>query len=92
MVQSVTSKMPQVVVLSQKSAPDMAGVRSNGVHANTKPAAAHISLASALAQQGPPFDAQRIASLKEAIASGSYRIDLGAIADGVIRFGSHNSA
>jgi anti-sigma28 factor (negative regulator of flagellin synthesis) len=26
--------------------------------------------------------------LKEAIASGNYRIDLGAIADGVIRFGS----
>lgn len=92
MVQSVTSKMPQLVVLSQKSAPDIAGLRSNDAQATTKPATAHISLASALAQKGPPFDAERIASLKEAIASGTYRIDLGAIADGVIRFGLHDPA
>lgn len=92
MVQSVSSKMPQLVVLSQKSAPDIAGLRSNDAQATAKPAAAHISLASALAQKGPPFDAERIASLKEAIASGTYRIDLGAIADSVIRFGSHDPA
>ena len=33
------------------------------------------------------FPENSIASLKEAIASGNYRIDLGAIADGIIRFG-----
>jgi flagellar biosynthesis anti-sigma factor FlgM len=47
-----------------------------------------LSLAAALAQLGPPHDASKIASLKAAIASGSYQINLGNIADGIIRFGS----
>jgi flagellar biosynthesis anti-sigma factor FlgM len=47
----------------------------------------HLSLAAALTQLGPPYDAQKIASLKAAIASGSYQINLGDIADGIIRFG-----
>lgn len=46
-----------------------------------------LSLASALAQKGPPFDADKVASLKAAIASGNYQINLGNIADGLIRFG-----
>ncbi len=46
-----------------------------------------LSLASALAQKGPPFDADKVASLKAAIASGNYQINLGNIADGMIRFG-----
>lgn len=48
----------------------------------------NLSLAAALAQLGPPHDAGRVASLKAAIASGSYQINLGNIADGIIRFGS----
>ncbi len=46
-----------------------------------------LSLASALAQMGPPFDAGRVALLKAAIANGSYQIDLGSVADGIVRFG-----
>jgi flagellar biosynthesis anti-sigma factor FlgM len=46
-----------------------------------------LSLAAALAQKGPPFDAERVASLKAAIASGEYRIDLTAVADAIVRFG-----
>ena len=51
-----------------------------------------LSLASALAQMGPPFDASKVASLKAAIASGSYQINLGAIADGIVRFGLNDQA
>lgn len=46
-----------------------------------------LSLAAALTQLGPPFDAEKVATLKAAIASGDYRIHLGNIADGIIRFG-----
>jgi flagellar biosynthesis anti-sigma factor FlgM len=51
-----------------------------------------LSLASALAQMGPPFDAGKVASLKAAIASGSYQINLGEIADGIVRFGLNDQA
>lgn len=47
----------------------------------------NLSLAAALAQLGPPHDAGKVASLKAAIANGSYQINLGNIADGIIRFG-----
>ena len=87
MVHSVTSKPPQLVAVTAKPAADVAGTRSAVAQAAPS-TTQHISLASALAQKGPPFDAEKIASLKEAIASGNYRIDLGAIADGFIRFGS----
>jgi flagellar biosynthesis anti-sigma factor FlgM len=46
-----------------------------------------LSLAAALAQKGPPFDAERIASLRAAITSGEYRVDLTSVADAIIRFG-----
>jgi flagellar biosynthesis anti-sigma factor FlgM len=46
-----------------------------------------LSLAAALTQLGPPYDADKVATLKAAIASGDYRIHLGSIADGIIRFG-----
>lgn len=89
MVHSVTSKPAILVGIGQKMVSDSPKLRAEKAQ-NAQPAAHNISLASALAQKGPPFDAAKIASLKEAIASGNYRIDLGAIADGVIRFGSHN--
>ncbi len=47
-----------------------------------------LSLASALAQKGPPHDADKVARLRAAIASGAYAIDLGAVADAMMRFGS----
>jgi negative regulator of flagellin synthesis FlgM len=87
MVHSVTSKPPVSVGIGQKAASEIPKLRTEKTQ-NVQPAAQNISLATALAQKGPPFDAARIASLKEAISSGNYRIDLGAIADGVIRFGS----
>lgn len=89
MVHSVTSKPLQLVGVPPKMVSDGTALRNDKAPA-PQPAAHHISLASALAQKGPPFDAAKIASLKEAMASGNYRIDLGAIADGVIRFGLHN--
>lgn len=91
MVQPVTSKPPQLVGAPQKMVSDGSALREDKLQA-IQPVAQHISLAAALAQKGPPFDAERIASLKEAIARGNYRIDFGAIADGVIRFGSRTSS
>lgn len=62
-------------------------------HADLKRSAPHsLSLASALAQKGPPFDAGKVASLKAAIASGNYQINLGNIAEGMIRFGFSDHA
>jgi flagellar biosynthesis anti-sigma factor FlgM len=55
--------------------------------ASPRTAPHNLSLAAALAQLGPPHDAGKVASLKAAIASGSYQINLGDIADGIIRFG-----
>lgn len=46
-----------------------------------------LSLAAALAQKGPPYDADKVAELRAAIASGAYAIDLGAVADAMMRFG-----
>lgn len=46
-----------------------------------------LGLAAALTQLGPPCNADKVATLKAAIASGGYCINPGAIADGVIRFG-----
>ena len=51
-----------------------------------------LSLAAALTQLGPPYDADKVATLKAAIASGNYRINLGTIADGIIRFGGSDLA
>jgi flagellar biosynthesis anti-sigma factor FlgM len=46
-----------------------------------------LSLAAALAQKGPPYDADKVAQLRAAIASGAYAINLGAVADAMMRFG-----
>jgi flagellar biosynthesis anti-sigma factor FlgM len=54
--------------------------------AGQRAASHNLSLAAALAQLGPPHDAGKVASLKAAIANGSYQINLGDIADGIIRF------
>ena len=89
MVHPVTYKPLQQVGVPHKVASDLP-TRRNDQAQTVQPVAHHISLASALAQKGPPFDAERVASLQEAIANGDYRINLGAIADGIIRFGSRN--
>jgi flagellar biosynthesis anti-sigma factor FlgM len=60
------------------------------LHAAPSNNAQSLSLASALAQMGPPFDASKVASLKAAIANGSYQIDLGSVANGIVRFGTHD--
>lgn len=91
MVHSVTLNSAQLAVVSHKKTADIAAPQPN-VGPPAKPTTQNISLATALAQKGPPFDAERVASLKAAIASGKFRIDLGAIADGVMRFGTSTQA
>jgi flagellar biosynthesis anti-sigma factor FlgM len=87
MIGPVTSKVSVSVATAQKDVLKKAEP-SLEAHKVVKPEAQSMSLAAALAQKGPPFDAERIAVLKEAIASGVYKIDLTSIANGVIRFGS----
>jgi len=91
MVHSVTLNPAQLAVVSHKKTTDIAAAQPHAVPP-AKPTTQNISLATALAQKGPPFDAERVASLKAAIASGKFRIDLGAIADGVMRFGTSTPA
>lgn len=87
MVHSVTLQSAQLAVLSHKKTGDVAAARPNAAHP-AQPATQNISLATALAQKGPPFDAERVQALQADIISGKYRIDLGAIADGMLCFGA----
>jgi flagellar biosynthesis anti-sigma factor FlgM len=45
-----------------------------------------VSLASTLAEQGPPIDFAKIAQVREAIALGTYRVSPDKIAEGMMRF------
>ena len=45
-----------------------------------------MSLANALAEQGPPIDFAKIARVRQAIALGTYRIAPDKIADAMLRF------
>ncbi|MGB5077752.1 MAG: flagellar biosynthesis anti-sigma factor FlgM [Sphingorhabdus sp.] len=44
-----------------------------------------ISLARTLADQGPPIDTAKIAQVRQAIADGSYQIDVEALANAMLR-------
>ncbi len=52
----------------------------------TEPAGRLISLTRAIAEEGPPVDTVRVASLRSAIATGSYRIDPDATARAMLGF------
>jgi flagellar biosynthesis anti-sigma factor FlgM len=90
MVDSVTFGLAKPVPLNRlagaKNGAEVAGL-SRAVSA---PSTQTLSLAAALAQKGPPFDAEKVALLRAAIASGTYMVDLASIADGIIRFGGHD--
>jgi flagellar biosynthesis anti-sigma factor FlgM len=45
-----------------------------------------VTLASALAEQGPPVDFAKIAQVRQAIALGTYRVNPEAIVEGMMRF------
>ena len=45
-----------------------------------------VSLANALAEQGPPVDFAKIAQVRQAIALGTYRIEPDKIAEAMTRF------
>lgn len=51
------------------------------------PASAQYVLAAALAQTGPPYDADKVARLRAAIGTGAYAIDFIAVADAMMRIG-----
>jgi len=85
MVHPVTLQSAQLAVVSHKKIADVGVPRPDASHP-AKSTTPNISLATALAQKGPPFDAERVASLRAAIASGKYHVDVGAIADGILHF------
>lgn len=90
MVDSVSFGTARPVPQSRRAATEVPANRKADATPPTN--ARSLSLASALAQIGPPFDAGKVASLKAAIASGSYQINLGDIADGIVRFGLNDHA
>jgi negative regulator of flagellin synthesis FlgM len=59
------------------------------VHAPSLPKL--LSLATELAQQGPPVDAAKITQIRNAIAMGDYRVDPSLIADAMISYYSGTS-
>ena len=52
----------------------------------TATAARLKNLEQRLATDAPPFDAERVNRMKQAIASGEYRVDAGRVADKMIDF------
>jgi flagellar biosynthesis anti-sigma factor FlgM len=51
-----------------------------------------LALATELSQQAPPVDYARIAQIRQAVASGTYSIVPGKIADAMINFGRSAAA
>lgn len=51
-----------------------------------------VSLASALAEQGPPVDFAKIAQVRQAIALGTYRVNPDKVADAMLRFAGKQDA
>ncbi|SKB41992.1 flagellar biosynthesis anti-sigma factor FlgM [Sphingopyxis flava] len=51
-----------------------------------EPAGQLISLTRAIAEDGPPVDTARVANLRAAIATGSYRVDADATARAMLAF------
>ncbi len=68
---------------------DVAAKASNGVTeaAITKASGAISTTASQLATEKPPFDAQKVADIKQQIASGTYKIDTDALAEKMLNSG-----
>lgn len=60
--------------------------------AEAEPAARLIGLTRTIADQGPPVDTARVASLRTAIAAGSYRVDAEATARAMLDFHRDNPA
>ena len=52
----------------------------------TATAARLKDLEQRLATDSPPFDAERVNQMKQAIASGEYRVDAGRVADKMLNF------
>jgi flagellar biosynthesis anti-sigma factor FlgM len=50
-----------------------------------------VSLAAELAKQGPPVDFAKIAQIRQAIASGTYVVDLEATSAAILAFDRANS-
>ncbi len=46
-----------------------------------------LSLATALAQQGPPVESAKVAQLRAAVDGGTYVVDVATLADAMMRFG-----
>ncbi|MBL0925931.1 MAG: flagellar biosynthesis anti-sigma factor FlgM [Sphingomonadaceae bacterium] len=90
MVDSVTFGPAKPVPLGRASSGKNAEQAGRLTGAGTASAAQSLSLAAVLAQQGPPFDAEKVALLRAAIASGTYKVDLASIANGIIRFSGRN--
>lgn len=44
-----------------------------------------ISMARSLADQGPPIDGAKVARVRQALADGTYRIDVEALANAMLR-------
>ncbi|MFD1766781.1 flagellar biosynthesis anti-sigma factor FlgM [Sphingorhabdus buctiana] len=65
---------------------------SSGQQSASVPLARLTGLARALANEGPPVDHARIAQIRQAIASGSYRPDANAVADAMLRHFGWSSA
>jgi len=74
---------------ARKMASDAAAAMRAPVRPQTQdplPAARLITLAGELAEQGPTVDVSRVASLRTAIAGGTYTPDSGVIAKAILAF------
>jgi negative regulator of flagellin synthesis FlgM len=86
-VGGIARTTPLRSVASGSAAPMQAPAQLHAA-ADSLPAARLIRLAGGLADQAPPVDVARVASLRSAIASGSYGVHPAIIASAMIDFRS----
>jgi negative regulator of flagellin synthesis FlgM len=75
-------QLPAATAKDGVAAPSLAPVNVERIKSLPK----LVTLASALAEQGPPVDFAKIAQVRQAIALGTYRVNPEAIAEGMMRF------
>ncbi|WP_417726995.1 flagellar biosynthesis anti-sigma factor FlgM [Roseovarius sp.] len=93
MVDSVNSShaaRPRLMPVSTESAPGGAsGTRAHqpvsSVDSVKLSTSASIGVIERMVEQGPPFDAERVTRIKDAVANGNYPVDAKRIADSIFQ-------
>lgn len=70
---------------------DKSGITPSRTDSQSGPATLSklVSMARALAEQGPPIDSAKVARVRQALADGTYHVDVEALASAMLRYGEN---